>query len=902
MKLNIMRKLFCIAFITAALPGFSQTNLIVNGGFESGTTGWSLWGGQWTITSDCHSGSSAVLVSNRTASYHAAAKDITDLVSSGKDFTVSAWIKVTSSTKNLRATLAVNADGTTKYLSLFWTLNPAVGSFVQYSETYNLSWTNLVSINLYFETDADGSGEFTDYILDDVSLTSSDPVEADTTVTSGLKDIKSTMRVGWCATEGKKNYFTNARAKAITLSHINSANVQCYPAWGRWDETHKHVYHLDAFHNQVKELYGKNIFTTAHMLLGWDKYFPGWYLNGSFPADTVEAIMNSWIKAIITYKGNDTLVGAWNVVNEAISWDGKGGYWPTDGIENACEMQRMGFEPDASGLPADMIVNSEHPVYIRKAFEEARKYTNNKLELRDASYEFPTDQKYKAFYQLVVHLLKSGTPLDAVGFQTHIDIGRKYDWEGYAENIKRYRNLGLEVYIDEVDIGDAMKSWNEEKALLQKMVYYNLVSAAIKGGANLFETWGFIDENNPGWRPGEYGLLFDTALEPKPSFLGIQEALTDMSHILFWEMDGSDSTVMPDVMAYKNHGHMKNFDTPEFLTGFKNLALEFDGLDDCIETGILSEKTDSVFTCSFFFRTEDEGIIASLINADSLQDHLVLGINADGFLFAADSGEILVSDETIKVTDNQWHFAAIQYKYDTLRLFVDASAPAATLPEFPIHAYNQLKIGCAPSDTLYFKGMIDEVKLYNSPVEEGTFSRNMLPAAPANLQVRSYKDYIYAAWDDQSINEEGFIVLKKTDESDWITVDTLEAGKKSLKDYQFEGGTTYTYRVVAYNRFGETVCIADKEVTTTSPVGIAVNENDFDPAVIFPNPARDYFILECEKEGELAVLSANGTVILRKRIGSGENYIDISALSCGLYLVKVTHAAYGSYHKLMISR
>ena len=95
--------------------------------------------------------------------------------------------------------------------------------------------------------------------------------------------------------------------------------------------------------------------------------------------------MNSWLKGIIQYQGNDTLVDVWNVVNEAISWNGKGGYWPENNTDhlNACEMQCMGYEPDVSGLTGNLSVNKQHPVYIRKAFEYARTLTKKKLELRD---------------------------------------------------------------------------------------------------------------------------------------------------------------------------------------------------------------------------------------------------------------------------------------------------------------------------------------------------------------------------------------------------------------------------------------------------------------------------------------------------------------------------------------
>ncbi|MBK6285201.1 MAG: hypothetical protein IPF54_23450 [Draconibacterium sp.] len=55
-------------------------------------------------------------------------------------------------------------------------------------------------------------------------------------------------------------------------------------------------------------------------------------------------------------------------------------------------------------------------------------------------------------------------------------------------------------------------------------------------------------------------------------------------------MDEAVNDTMPDVMKYNNLGTMKNFDTPVFVNGFKKNALQFDGVDDYITTGNLSNR------------------------------------------------------------------------------------------------------------------------------------------------------------------------------------------------------------------------------------------------------------------------------------------------------------------------
>jgi endo-1,4-beta-xylanase len=719
--------------------------------------------------------------------------------------------------------------------------------------------------------------------------------------TTGLKDINSSMKVGWCATDGSKTFFSSPAVKALTLANCNSTNVQCYAAWGRWDEKTMNVFHLDAFNNQVKELKANKMFVTAHMLLGWDQYFPNWYINGDFRADTVEMMMDKWIEGIITFKGNDTLVDNWNVVNEAINWDGKGGYWPVSGtLKNSCEFERMGFEPDASGLPANMIANAEHPVYIRKAFVEARKFTTKDLELRESSFEFPTDQKYKAFYQLVVHLLNSGTPLDAIGFQTHLDLEKNYDWDGYSKNIRRYRDLGLKVNVSEVDVGDIAKSWTDDKAQLQKMVYYQLVTAAIRGGANQFETWGFIDENNAGWRPGTKAWLYTSALAPKPAYFGIKEALTDMSQFLFWEMDAASDTIMQDV-AFNNPGTMKNFSTPVFAAGFINKSLQFDGVDDYILADTLSETISDDFAYTCMIKTSGTGpcIIAEI--AGQADVGIKLGMDGDGRLTANAEGlsKTLLSGESIN--NNEWHFVALKRKGDKLKLFLDSIMPVDSCTG-SAGEYTRLVAGADFSVAENYNGLIDEVRLYGWAVDDSSFLRNLIPFQPKALSLVKFTNYIKVLWTDQSHNEEGFILQKKTADGSWETVDSTAINERITYDRQYQVLTSYTYRVLAYNRFGESACAITKTITSPA-VGIEENEAGKNGTfLIYPNPATDNFVVKSNFDGELSVFSAQGSILGKSKVFAGENNLNTSDLSDGIYIFQISGKDRTQTTKLAVKR
>jgi len=99
--------------------GFSQTNIISNGGFENGTIGWTVWGASLSTSTDSHSGSLSALVSNRKNSWDAVVQDITSKLVNGGKYTLSEWVKIISPSINFRATIVFNIDGVNTYKFFF---------------------------------------------------------------------------------------------------------------------------------------------------------------------------------------------------------------------------------------------------------------------------------------------------------------------------------------------------------------------------------------------------------------------------------------------------------------------------------------------------------------------------------------------------------------------------------------------------------------------------------------------------------------------------------------------------------------------------------------------------------------------------------------------------------------
>jgi len=264
-----------------------------------------------------------------------------------------------------------------------------------------------------------------------------------------------------------------------------------------------------------------------HMLFGPNGYLPEWFKNGNWTNAEMEAMMEGLIQEIMESNDNATKVEVWNVINEAISWDGD--------LWEESKWLQLGYEADQSGLSGDEKVFDSIPVYIGLAFEYARMHTDKELELRDylndglESRWENSELRTKSFYQLTRHLVNKGTPIDAVGFQGHVNIDVPASFNKLTETVQKHKALGVKVYITEMDTeqNDESKEWNPEISQRQASYYYDYVHAALEGGVDGIFTWGVRDDQDPWWRFGENPLLFDANGDPKDSYFAVRQAFID---------------------------------------------------------------------------------------------------------------------------------------------------------------------------------------------------------------------------------------------------------------------------------------------------------------------------------------------------------------------------------------
>jgi endo-1,4-beta-xylanase len=349
--------------------------------------------------------------------------------------------------------------------------------------------------------------------------------------------------------------------QAAVLEHFNCVQPAVYAAWGGfWPENKPAniaslTFNTQKFDTIVNWAKSRNLTVVHYMMIGHNFYHPQWFKESNYSPEELDSLMHNYVKAVITSNSNGTKIDVFNLINEVVS-DSQTPAYRKDGNEDSdCKWMEMGMEPDKSGLSGSNKVVLEHPVFIGKFFKYAAKYTDKKLEIRDYAVElsyvgdsgYGKNAKQNLLYQLVAHLKNSGVKVDAVGFQAHFNAGtdnyhKPYDYNDLKSSINKFKALGLDVYLTELDVGlvwddtvdagggtrvpKSVFDWiNFEK--VQATSYYNFIKSAREAGVPLISTWGIRDGSMANWRKDQRAWMLRQDYSRKPAYEGFLQALKE---------------------------------------------------------------------------------------------------------------------------------------------------------------------------------------------------------------------------------------------------------------------------------------------------------------------------------------------------------------------------------------
>lgn len=236
--------------------------------------------------------------------------------------------------------------------------------------------------------------------------------------------------------------------------------------------------------------------------------------TGTLPAGVVETdlpgILANHINNVVGhFKGK---VACWDVVNEALTDN----YDAVTSLEGAIRDDAWAHFYQVKG---ETITRYR---WIEDAFRAADAVDPDvKLFYNDYGAEALGSPKGEYLYQLVKQLKDDGVPIDGVGFQMHIGLAVP---AGFADQVKRFTDLGLEVHITEADVGIKNNPPTDADLAQQKQVYQSLMEIALANPkVTAVLVWGLDDGHT--WRTGKSPLLFDGTYHAKPAFYGVQAAL-----------------------------------------------------------------------------------------------------------------------------------------------------------------------------------------------------------------------------------------------------------------------------------------------------------------------------------------------------------------------------------------
>ena len=249
--------------------------------------------------------------------------------------------------------------------------------------------------------------------------------------------------------------------------------------------------------------------------LAWHRGNPAWFDRVATTANASDLLVSHIETVAGRYSGR---MHSWDVVNEAVEVaDGR-----ADGLRNSPWLRLAGEE------------------YIELAFKTAREADPQALlTYNDYGIEAEThaaQQKRVAVLELLRRMLARRVPVDAVGVQSHISTGGiagELPGAGLMRFIAQVRELGLQVFITEMDVNDralaADVATRDAAVAAAYRQYVNLVlsDSAVK----LVLTWGITDRYT--WLDHEQGradgklerpLPFDPTGRAKAGFYALRDA------------------------------------------------------------------------------------------------------------------------------------------------------------------------------------------------------------------------------------------------------------------------------------------------------------------------------------------------------------------------------------------
>ncbi|HRV21253.1 MAG TPA: hypothetical protein P5324_11790, partial [Anaerohalosphaeraceae bacterium] len=189
----------------------------------------------------------------------------------------------------------------------------------------------------------------------------------------------------------------------------------------------------------------------------------------------------------------------------------------------------------------------------------------------------------------------------------------------------------------------------------------------------------------------------------------------------YWAMDDSIGQIARDSQSH-HHAILTHMTEHHWVGGISQNALAFDGIDDYVEAVGYKGITGSASrTCTAWIKTTVPGTNILSWGAAQTGRLWAIALSSDGTLRVQVYGDYIYG--TTPLTDGQWHHIAVMLPDDGSPNLTEAVLYVDGLPETSIGGSATCPINTAASAdvciganvprTIFYKGVIDEVRLYD---------------------------------------------------------------------------------------------------------------------------------------------------------------------------------------------
>ncbi|KAB8141748.1 endo-1,4-beta-xylanase [Chloroflexia bacterium SDU3-3] len=319
-----------------------------------------------------------------------------------------------------------------------------------------------------------------------------------------LRNLAGNFLIGYAAMSNFNTASDSAQFQEVARTEFNFVTPENAMKWDA-TESSQNNFNFGGADTLVNFAQANNQKVHGHTLV-WHNQLPNWVANGSWNSTTLTNVMYNHIDKVMNH-WSDGQIYAWDVVNEAFE---------ENGTRRSSVFQRV-------------IGNS----YIELAFRRAKAADPvTKLIYNDYNIE-AINSKSNATYNMIADFKNRGVPIDGVGFQMHLTNGG-IDYNSLAQNMQRFANIGVDIYITEMDVRLPTPT-NSSDLAKQATIYQGVLDVCLKQPrCKAFQVWGIPDKYS--WVPSTFpgtgdALIFDNNYNAKPAYYSIQSRLASQGGV-----------------------------------------------------------------------------------------------------------------------------------------------------------------------------------------------------------------------------------------------------------------------------------------------------------------------------------------------------------------------------------